>query len=154
GWSKFRVEAGQIWGTLPYPLLKLHEGNETYFFDESAFNMMNYYEFVSDKYLSVFYTHHFNGYLLNRIPLLRKLKWREVAFVSGLVGSLNEANSQYNSPHKTDELYPLSKPYFEAGAGIENIFKIIRVDAVWRLSYLDHPGISPFGIRVSLQFTF
>lgn len=154
GWSKFRVEAGQIWGTLPYPLLKLHEGNETYFFDESAFNMMNYYEFVSDKYLSVFYTHHFNGYLLNRIPLLRKLKWREVAFVSGLVGSLNEDNSQYNSPHKTDELYPLSKPYFEAGAGIENIFKIIRVDAVWRLSYLDHPGISPFGIRVSLQFTF
>jgi len=154
GWSRFRVESGRIWGTLPYPLLKLHEGNETYFFDESAFNMMNYYEFVSDKYLSIYYTHHFGGYFLNRIPLLRKLKWREVAFVTGLVGGLDEANISYNQEHREGELYPLDKPYFEAGAGIENIFKILRVDAVWRLSYLDHPNITPFGIRVSLQFSF
>lgn len=152
GWSRFRIEAGRIWGTLPYPLLKIHEGNETYFFDESAFNMMNYYEFVSDKYLKVFYTHHFNGLLFNRIPLFRKLKWREVAFATGLVGGIDEANKNYSV--FPDGMYTLSKPYFEAGAGIENIFKIIRVDAVWRLSYLDHPNISPFGIRFSLQFNF
>ena len=154
GWSRFRVEGGRIWGTLPYPLLKLHEGNETYFFDEAAFNMMNYYEFVSDKYVSVFYTHHFGGYLFNRVPLFRKLKWREVAFVTGLVGGLDEANVSYNQEHQEGELYPLDKPYFEAGVGIENIFKILRVDAVWRLSYLDHPDITPFGIRVSMQFSF
>ncbi len=152
GWSKFRIEGGRIWGTLPYPLLKLHEGNETYFFDESAFNMMNYYEFVSDKYFQVFYTHHFNGYLFNRIPLFRKLKWREVAFVTGLVGGMDQNNKEYSV--FPDGMYTLSKPYFEAGAGIENIFKIVRVDAVWRLSYLDHANVSPFGIRVSLQFTF
>jgi hypothetical protein len=153
GWSRFRIEGGRIWGTLPYPLLKLHEGNETYFFDEASFNMMNYYEFESDKYLSVFYTHHFNGYLLNRIPLFRKLKWREVAYVTGLIGGLDDANKNY-SIHADNLLYPLTKPYFEAGAGIENIFKIIRVDAIWRLSYLDHPNVIPFGIRFSLQFTF
>ena len=152
GWSRFRIEGGRIWGTLPYPLLKLHEGNETYFFDESAFNMMNYYEFVSDKYLSVYYTHHFNGLLFNRIPLFRKLKWREVAFVTGLVGGMDQKNKEY-SVFPTG-MYTLDKPYFEAGAGIENIFKIIRIDAVWRLSYLEHLNASPFGIRFSLQFAF
>lgn len=152
GWSRFRIEGGRIWGTLPYPLLKLHEGNETYFFDESAFNMMNYYEFVSDKYLKVFYTHHFNGYLFNRIPLFRKLKWREVAFVTGLVGGMDQKNRDYSV--FPQGMYTLDKPYFETGAGIENIFKILRVDAVWRLSYLDHPNTSPFGIRFSMQFNF
>ncbi len=152
GWSRFRIEGGRIWGTLPYPLLKLHEGNETYFFDESAFNMMNYYEFVSDKYLKVFYTHHFNGILFNRIPLFRKLRWREVAFVTGLVGGMDQKNRDYSK--FPEGMYTLDKPYFEAGAGIENIFKLLRVDAVWRLSYLDHPNTSPFGIRFSMQFNF
>ncbi len=152
GWSRFNVEAGRIWGTLPYPLLKLHEGNETYFFDESAFNMMNYYEFVSDKYFKFYYTHHFNGFFLNRIPLLRKLKWREVGFITGLVGGMDEKNRNYSV--FPDGMNTLDKPYFEAGAGIENIFKIIRIDAVWRLSYLDHPNVSPFGVRVSLRFDF
>lgn len=152
GWSKYIIEAGRIWGTVPFPLLKLHEGNETYFFDEYSFNMMNYFEFVSDKYLSVYYTHHFDGYFFNRIPLLRKLKWREVAFVKGLVGGLDKANQEYSV--FPPGMYVLDKPYFEAGTGIENIFKIIRVDAIWRLSYLNHPNISKFGIRFSLQFSF
>lgn len=152
GWSKYIIEAGRIWNKLPYPLLKLHEGNETYFFDEQAFNMMNYYEFISDKYLSAYYTHHFDGYFFNRIPLFRKLRWREVVFVKGLIGGLDLVNRDYSI--FPDGMYTLSKPYFEAGAGIENIFKIIRVDAIWRLSYLDHPGISPFGVRFSLQFSF
>ena len=152
GWSKYIIEAGRIWGAVPYPLLKLHEGNETYFFDESSFNMMNYFEFVSDKYLSVFYTHHFDGYLFNRVPLFRKLKWREVAFVKGLVGGLDKKNREYSV--FPNGMYTLDKPYFEAGAGVENIFKLLRVDAIWRLSHLDHPGISKFGIRFSLHFLF
>ncbi|MCF8364787.1 MAG: DUF5686 and carboxypeptidase regulatory-like domain-containing protein [Bacteroidales bacterium] len=152
GWSKWIVEAGRIWGVVPYPLLKLHEGNETYFFDEYSFNMMNYFEFVSDKYLSVYYTHHFDGYFFNRIPLFRKLKWREVAFAKGLVGGLDKKNQDFSV--FPQGMYLLDKPYFEAGAGVENIFKILRVDAIWRLSYLDHPNISKFGIRFSLQFLF
>lgn len=152
GWSKYNIQTGRIWGVLPYPELKLHEGNETYFFDESSFNLMNYYEFVSDKYISALYTHHFDGYFFNRLPLLRKLKWREVAFVKGLVGGMDQKNKDYSV--FPEGLYTLDKPYFEAGAGIENILKFIRVDAVWRLSYLDHAEISKFGLFVSLQFTF
>lgn len=152
GWSKYNIEAGRIWGVVPFPLLKLHEGNETYFFDESSFNMMNYFEFVSDKYVSVFYTHHFDGYLFNRVPLFRKLKWREVVFAKGLVGGLDKKNREYSV--FPNGMYTLDKPYFEAGAGVENIFKLLRVDAIWRLTQLDHPNISKFGIRFSLHFLF
>lgn len=152
GWSKYIIEAGRFWGKLPYPLLKLHEGNETFFFDEYSHNTMNYYEFVSDKYLSVYYTHHFDGYFFNRVPLFRKLKWREVVYGRALVGGLDEQNRNYSV--FPEGMYSLDKPFFEAGAGVENILKVMRVDAVWRFSYLDHENIQPFGLRVSLQFQF
>ncbi|MCD4745137.1 MAG: DUF5686 and carboxypeptidase regulatory-like domain-containing protein [Bacteroidales bacterium] len=152
GWSKYIIEVGRIWGIIPYPLLKLHEGNETYLFDECAFNMMNYYEFASNKYLSFYYTHHFQGLLLNKIPLMRKLKWREVFLIKGVIGDLDEKNKKYSVFPET--LYTLRKPYFETGAGIENIFKIFRIDLLWRLSYLDHPDIAKFGIRFSFRFDF
>ena len=152
GWSRYRFEAGKIFGKLPYPLLKLHEGNETYFMDEYSFNTMNYYEFVSDQYASLTWTHHFDGLFLNRIPLMKKLKWREVAYFKGLVGSLETKNENYSEfPVGLTEL---SKPYFETGCGIENIFKVIRIDAIWRLSYLDRPNIAKFGIYGSFVFSF
>jgi len=159
GWSKYLVEVGRIWGTQPYPLLKLHEGNETRVFDDYAFNLMNYYEFVSDKYLSFYYLHHFEGFFLNKIPLMRKLKWREVASVRGLIGSLDEKNRQYNHNYlhefnSSEHMYEVNKPYFEAGVGVENILKIFRINAVWRLSYLDHSNISKFGILGTMQIYF
>ncbi|MBU1011705.1 MAG: DUF5686 and carboxypeptidase regulatory-like domain-containing protein [Bacteroidetes bacterium] len=152
GWSKYIVEAGRIWGKLPYPLLKIQEGNETYFYDELSYNLMNYYEFVSDQYISVNYIHHFDGLFLNRIPLMRKLKWREVAFIKGVTGNLSQNNKTYSTfPATTNTL---EEPYWEAGLGIENIFKVIRVDAIWRLSHLDHDNINKFGIFFSFQFVF
>ncbi|MCX6271373.1 MAG: DUF5686 family protein [Bacteroidetes bacterium] len=154
GFSKYIIEAGRIWGNVPFPLLKLHEGNETFSFDEYAFNSMNYYEFVSDRYVSAYYTHHFDGLFLNRVPLLRKLKWREVAWVKGLVGEMRDSTMVSSLAKFPDNLYLLHKPYFEAGAGVENILKVLRIDAVWRLSYLDHPKISKFGIRFTLWFSF
>jgi len=159
GWSKYLIQAGKIWGVLPYPLLKLHEGNETWVFDDYAFNMMNYYEFISDQYLSFYYTHHFEGLFFNRIPLLRKLKWREVASIRGLTGTLNEKNQQYNVAYLNEYnansfMFQVNKPYFEAGVGIENILKIFRINAMWRLSYLDHPNISKFGIMGTMQLYF
>ncbi|PIE86390.1 MAG: hypothetical protein CSA05_00810 [Bacteroidia bacterium] len=147
------IEAGKIWGKLPYPLLKLHEGNETYAFDDFAFNMMNYYEFASDRYAGLYCEHHFEGLFLNKIPLFRKLKWREVIYGKGLIGRISESNKKvmYFPKGLTD----LSKkPYYEAGIGIENIFKIIRIDAIWRLSYLNQPNIQKFGIRAKLQIVF
>lgn len=124
GWSKYIIEAGRFWGKLPYPLLKLHEGNETFFFDEYSNNTMNYFEFVSDKYLSAYYTHHFDGYFFNRVPLFRKLKWREVIWGRAIVGGLDHKNRNYSIFPKG--MYTLNKPFFEVGAGVENILKVIR----------------------------
>lgn len=152
GWSKYMIETGKIWGTLPFPLLHLHPGNETFLFDEYAFNLMNYFEFVSDEYVSLYYTHHFDGFFLNRIPLMRKLKWREVGFFKGVIGTLSQENKDYNElPLIT---HTLEKPYMEAGVGIENIFKIIRVDGIWRLSHLENENVNRFALFLSLYFTF
>lgn len=152
GWSKYIIEGGKIWGKLPFPFLELHPGNETFFFDEYAFNLMNYGEFVSDEYISIFYTHHFDGLFLNHIPLFRKLKWREVGYLRGAIGTLSAENKSFNKlPENT---YFLDKPYYEAGFGIENIFKVIRVDAIWRLSHLEHKNINNFGVFVSFYFAF
>lgn len=152
GWSKYKLEAGKIWGKLPYPLMKIHAGNETFWYSESSFNLMNYYEFVSDEYLRFFYTHHFDGFFLNRIPLMRRLKWREVAFAQGTIGRVSEKNQ--NAINETQGIHQLDKPYFEAGVGLENILKIFRIDAVWRLSHLDNPGANKFGLFMSMYFDF
>jgi hypothetical protein len=156
GWSKYIVEAGKIWETLPYPLLKIHDGNQTFFYDDNSSNLMNYYEFVSDTWISASYTHHFSGLLFNKIPLIRKLKWREVAHVRAVYGTLTSKNAAYSAfpvPLRSFEQHP----YYEAGAGIENIFKVVRVDAVWRMSHLNDEGnsyVSKFGLFVSLFFSF
>jgi len=152
GYARFIVDAGKIFGKVPYPLLQLHEGNETYAFDRYAFNMMNYYEFASDQYVSLYYEHHFQGFFLNHFPLLRRLKWREVATAKYLIGSISNENMQVlQFPVGLGEV---SKPYMEVSVGVENIFKVIRVDALWRLTHLDNPNIQPFGIRVGLQIIF
>ncbi|HET6989736.1 MAG TPA: DUF5686 family protein, partial [Bacteroidia bacterium] len=153
GYTNYILEAGRTWGLVPYPLMVIHPGNETYVYDWAAFNMMNLYEFTSDKYAQATIIHHFDGFFLNHIPLMRKLKWREVASFKWLAGSVDEKN-------RKELIFPggLSSlnrgPYMEAGAGIENIFRFLRVDCFWRLSYLDNPNVKPFGVRVSLQVIF
>lgn len=152
GYARFILDAGKIFGKVPYPLLQLHEGNETYAFDRYAFNMMNYYEFASDQYVSLYYEHHFQGIFLNHFPILRRLKWREVATAKYLIGSISNQNMQVlQFPAALGEV---SKPYMEVSVGVENIFKVIRVDALWRLTHLDNPNIQPFGVRVGLQIIF
>lgn len=152
GWSKYILEAGKIWGTLPYPLLKLQPANETFLFDEYAYNLMNYYEVINDQYVSLYYTHHFDGFFLNHIPFMRKLKWREVIHARALLGSLSDANKAY-SDFPGDQI-ETSSPYYEAGVGIENIFKFIRVDAIWRLTHRDQNKPRNFGVFVSAALSF
>ena len=153
GYFDYTMEYGKIWGQLPYPLMTIHGGNETYTYDQYAFNAMNYYEFVSDEYATASISHHFDGFFFNRIPLMRKLKWREVVGGKALIGRVNDKNRQLLL--FPNHLYDLSRgPYLETNAGIENIFKVFRVDGVWRLSYLDNPRVTPFSIRFSFQVKF
>lgn len=152
GWSRYAIEAGKIWGTVPYPLLPIAPGNQTLIFDTYVFNLMNYYEFINDEYVSIFYTHHFDGLLFNHLPLLRKLNWREVMTAKAIVGNLSDKNANYSIFPTYSK--PLSRPYYEVGVGVENIFKIVRVDFVWRLNHLSDPETQKFGILGSLQFSF
>ncbi|MDO9187839.1 MAG: DUF5686 family protein [Bacteroidia bacterium] len=153
GYFDYVLEYGKTWGKLPYPLMTIHGGNETYIYDIYAYNSMNYYEFVSDEYASLTISHHFDGFFLNKIPLMRRLKWREVVGGKALIGRANQqSNDLLIFPAF---LTTLNKgPYIETSAGIENIFKIFRLDAVWRMSYLDNPRAIPFSIKGTLQFSF
>ena len=161
GYTNYVLEYGKIFGKIPYPLLELHPGNETFAYDFYAFNLMNYFEFVSDEYASAKIVHHFDGFFLNRIPLLRKLKLREVVAGRAVIGKVSAENREalifpsnlytLSKAGYPSSLFEHNKPYVEAGVGVENILKFFRVDAVWRLSYLDHPNIAKFGIRATVQ---
>ncbi len=152
GYFRYNLEMGKIFGTLPYPLLHLHEGNETYLFDRYSFNMMNYYEFASDQYLSLFLEHHFQGLLFNKLPLFRRLKWREVVSAKGVIGSL-DSKHEILMPFP-EGLNGLGGPYLETSLGIENILKFFRIDAMWRHTHRKNPNIQTFGIRGRFQFIF
>lgn len=152
GWSSYVFEVGKLWGTVPYPLLEIAPGNQTLIYDKYAYNLMNYYEFINDEYISLFLSHHFDGLLFNHIPLLRKLKWREVIHARGIIGNITDKNAEFS-------IFPsyshsLTRPYYEMGAGIENIFKVARIDFVWRLNHHEQPDTQRFGIFGSIQFTF
>lgn len=153
GYTRYRAEAGKVFGTLPYPLLELHNGNQTIFNDEYIFNSMRFFEFVSDQYVTIHVSHHFDGYFFNKIPLMRKLKWREVVFFKAVTGTLSDKNKAQMI--LLPEMYSLSKePFMEAGVGIENIFRVIRLDALWRLNYHDHPGTEKFYLKFSFHIDF
>lgn len=152
GYFKYKLEAGKFFGTAPYPILELHRGNNTYYYDNVAYNLMNLYEFVSDQYISLHATHHFQGFFLNHFPLLRKLKWREVAAFKSVYGTISEKNQQ--EMIFPDRLYKLNVPYMEMSFGVENIFKILRVDFVQRLTYLNNPNIAKWGFRAQISVEF
>jgi len=158
GVSRYEVDAGKVFGEVPYPILKNHLGNQTLFYTSAAFNTMNFNEFASDQYFSLRYRHFFEGFLLNKIPVIKKLKWRAVANANLLFGNVSDKNIA-NSPSVDPEGIPLqtfgrldpTKPYLELGYGVENIFKFFRVDFFHRMTYLDLPDARPFSVKVSAQ---
>ena len=116
---------------------------------------MNYGERISDKFAQFNYQHHFEGFLLNRIPLMNKLKWRLVGTSNVVFGSMSQRNQRLYA----DTIGTLNprKPYIELGYGVENIFKFIRVDFIHRMSYLgttaDGDKPRKFGVFISFQFS-
>ncbi|MES2514008.1 MAG: DUF5686 family protein [Bacteroidota bacterium] len=153
GYTDYSGEVGKIFGAVPYPLMELHGGNETYVYDYMSFNMMKYYEFASDQYASVGVFHHFEGLLFNKVPLLKKLRWREVVTCKALWGSVNDKNRKtLIFPTTLNALG--SEPYVEVSAGIENIFKVFRIDALWRSTYHRPKAIDNFGVKFGFQLAF
>ncbi|MDH5474126.1 MAG: DUF5686 and carboxypeptidase regulatory-like domain-containing protein [Cyclobacteriaceae bacterium] len=159
GTSKLSISGEHIFSKLPYPLLKVHIGNQSNFYTTAAYNLMRFSEFVSDQYVTLKYNHHFEGFVLNRIPVMKKLKWRLLATGNVLYGSLSEQNKniipQFDlQGDLVEEPGFLNKttPYVEVGYGVENIFKVGRIDFIHRLTYLDNPEASNFGIKISFQF--
>ncbi|MBR0223446.1 MAG: carboxypeptidase-like regulatory domain-containing protein [Bacteroidales bacterium] len=134
GFASAHLDAGAIFGEMPYPFLKLHEGNPTFFLDRSAFSCMALYEFASDLWLSTMYEHNLNGLILGRIPLIRLLDLREIITLKAAVGTLSSTNRN-GRIRPIDGLSTLEKPYIEAGVGLSNLLRVIRVDATWRLTH-------------------
>ncbi len=164
GYSDVTFEGGYIAGKVPFPLLDIHRANQTYAYQLNSYNLMNFLEFVSDHYVSINIDHNFNGFFFNKLPLLKKLKLREVVSFKALYGGLrNENNPAYNPglyqlpvyENGSVRTYALGNdPYMEGSVGVGNIFKFLRVDLVKRFNYLNHPEVSEWGIRARIKLDF
>jgi hypothetical protein len=166
GYVDASAEGGYIFGKLPFPLLTIHHANQTYAYQLHSYNLMNFLEFVSDRYAAANMDFYFNGFFFNKLPLIKKLKLREVASVKVLYGGVRDENnpavtngllkfpSDNITGQQTTFAFKKSTPYVEVSVGIANIFKLIRVDLVKRLTYTDNPGVSVWGIRTRVRFDF
>ncbi|MGC4128688.1 MAG: DUF5686 family protein [Bergeyella sp.] len=158
-WGKtvFSFEAGKNFDAVPLALQNVIPGNQSYGLVPNTFSQLNYYEFVADSYATLHLEHHFNGKILSYIPLIKKMKLREVAFIRSAYGSLSDESKNINV-----EGFRYSAPneqiYYEYGFGIENIgfgnLRLFRVDFNWRGNYLDRPDISKFGVKAGIQVDF
>jgi hypothetical protein len=159
GIAYLTVSGEYVFNRLPYPLLTLHLGNPSPFYSTISYNLMNFGEFISDRHLSLQYRQYLEGFLLNRIPLLRRLNWRLLGTANVITGALSQENRSLAAPftaagQPTPAIgYFTGRPYVELGYGVENIFKFLRVDFVHRMTYLkNRPDVRPFGILFSVQF--
>ncbi len=151
----YRIYGGKINGALPFTNLENHPGNDLFYYNPFAFNLMNRFEYLSDKYAGVNIEHNIGSGLFRFIPLTRKLKWRQFYTVKSLWGSLSNENIAINN--KTGTFKTLNgKTYIEVGTGIDNIFKVFRLDFVWRLSpSTTYAGKqNKFGVFGSFQIQF
>ncbi len=157
GRLKTSLEAGKTFGEVPLGLLSVVPGNQTYFAFFNTFNQLDFYEFVTDTYTTFHLEHNFNGRLLARVPLIRKLNLRAIVGFRSAWGQLSDENillNTTNNPAQITLLSPTEKPYYEYSVGIGNIFKILRLDVNFRGNYLDNPGARKFGVTFTTGFNF
>jgi hypothetical protein len=153
------VKTGKVWNRVPFPLLVLPNVNRSIMIEQETFMLMRAMEFVSDEYVSLFLTYYLKGWILNRIPVVNRLKLREVVSFSGMYGRLRDTNNPGLQPiglfQLPENVYLFEKtPYMEASIGIENIFKIVRIDYFRRLTYRNSPEIDTSGFRIAMRFAF
>lgn len=165
-WGNLNVDmrGGIQWNKVPYPLLIMPAANLSYIAQYGTFNLVNNMEFINDRYASIDVWWYMNGKIFNRIPLLKKLKWREFIGFKCLWGSLTEKNNPYAEMNKNSStlmqfpegsyIMDKNKPYMELVAGVTNIFKILSVQYVRRLNYNELPTAHKNGVRVMLMFKF
>lgn len=146
------IEIGKTFGAVPLSLMGIIPGNQSYFIIDNTYNLLNYYDFVADQYTSLHLEHNFNGKLFARVPLLRKLNWREIIGVKAVYGSVSDENIALNASGQKYQA-PVDG-YYEYSAGIGNIFKVMRIDGAWRGSYFNIPDARKFTIRVGFGFYF
>jgi hypothetical protein len=172
GRSEIQFEVGRVFGEgLPFVLLYIPQSNQAYSFQPTSFNTMNFIEFVTDKYVRLNVQHFFDGYIFNRIPLLKKLKLKEAISFKGIYGGLDDANDprinndllQFNADENGNPLtapFDPRTPFIEWGVGVYNIFRFLRFDVIKRVNYLDRPnieevfGVKGLGIRGRLKVEF
>ena len=146
------LELGKTFGQVPLGLMGVIPGNQSYFIIDNTYNLLDYYDFVADEYASLHFEHHFNGRLFSRVPLLRKLNWREIIGIKGVYGTVSDENQFINA---SGLVYRAPEDiYWEYHAGIGNIFKVLRIDFAWRGSYLDIPDANKFTVKASFGFYF
>ena len=146
------TEIGKTFGDVPLGLLSVIPGNQSYFSIPRNFDLVNYYEFITDRYATLNVDHHFNGKIFSRIPWFRDLNWRETAGFKLAIGDISETNKALNASGISYRAP--TKPYWEYNVGIENILKVMRVEFTWRGSYRDAPDTSNFGVKVGFGIFF
>ena len=165
-WGKVdvRLKFGAQWNSVPYPLLIMPVANLGYILEDQTFNLINNMEFLNDRYASLMVDWDLNGKIFNRIPLLRKLKWREWFGVRCLWGALTDKNNPTLAANQSSDVlmaFPdgcyimdRKRPYWEASFGIHNIFKLLHVEYVRRFSYLNLRTANKQGVRFTIRTTF
>ena len=153
GSSTFRLNAGTVTGRVPYTMLKIFEGNGSYYYDAGAFSCMNWYEFAADSWAMLFWRHDFRGFFLGKIPAMRRLGWRECLSLKAAYGTIRDENMPGEAPVLFPEgMGTLGTPYVEAGFGITNIFNLLRVDVFHRLTHTGSGRDMAFTIGVDASF--
>lgn len=174
-WGSMDVDlkAGIQWNKVPFPLLIHPAANQSYVLQKSTFSLINNLEFLNDRYISFMYQWDINGKIFNRIPLFKRLKWRELIGVNVLWGALSDKNNPASSNYTDSYLFYFpghfhndgtyecntslmkkNTPYIEARFAIHNIFKFLHLEYVRRLTYLDNPDIHKWGVRCKLEISF
>ena len=165
-WGKFdtRLRLGIQWNQVPWPLLPMPQANLSYVISPQLFNMINNMEFLNDRFASVQFTWEMGGKILNRIPLLRKMKLREILEFKGLWGTLSKKNNPFlpeNAGSSKLMVFPENSftmdgkvPYWEYAVGVQNILSLIQIQYVHRINYMNLPTATRHGIRFVITPTF